>query len=68
MLPNSVTSCILCVVVDDTTELKLLEVIGQGNFGTVYSAAWQGSVIAAKVIPVHMAEAASVTRELEIVQ
>ena len=59
---------ILCIVVDDTTELKLLQVIGQGSFGTVYSAAWRGSVIAAKVIPVHMAKAASVTREIEIVQ
>ena len=59
---------ILLYIVDDTTELKLLEVIGQGSFGTVYSAAWRGSVIAAKVIPVHMAEAASVAREIEIVR
>ena len=60
---------ILCTAVDDTTEPKLLEVIGQGSLVQFYySAAWRELVIAAKVIPVHMAEATSVTREIEIVQ
>lgn len=32
-------------------KLKLLNVIGQGGFGTVYRAVWQGVVVAAKIIP-----------------
>ena len=59
---------ILHNIVDDTTELTLLDVIGHGSFGTVYSASWQGSVIAAKVIPVYMSQTAAVTREIEILQ
>ena len=35
----------------DPRELKLLEMIGQGSYGTVHRASWQGSLVAAKAIP-----------------
>ena len=35
----------------DIHEMKLLNVIGQGSFGTVYKAFWKGTIVAAKVIP-----------------
>ena len=50
------------IIVDDTIKLKLLDVIGQGSFGTFYSASWQGSVIAAKVIPVNVGSYCGDTR------
>ena len=36
----------------DTKQVRLLNKIGQGSFGTVYRAVWRGSLVAAKVIQV----------------
>ena len=52
----------------DSTDLQLLNIIGQGSFGTVYTAAWHGSLIAAKVIPVSPSETATLTSEVKILQ
>lgn len=35
----------------DSADLKLLDVIGQGGFGTVHKAIWHGTMVAAKIIP-----------------
>ena len=31
-------------------QVRLINVIGQGSFGTVYRAVWRGSLVATKVI------------------
>ena len=33
-----------------TTDIMLLDIIGQGSFGVVHRAIWRGSMVAAKVI------------------
>ena len=48
--------------------LQLLEVIGRGSFGTVHVAAWRGSLIAAKVVPVQVSEAAPLAAEIDILR
>ena len=52
----------------DGIKLQLLEVIGQGSFGTVRVASWRGSLIAAKVVPVQVSEAASLAAEIDILR
>ena len=52
----------------DGNELQLLEVIGQGSFGTVHVASWRGSLIAAKVVPVQVSEAAPLAAEIDILR
>lgn len=34
-----------------TGKLQMLQVIGQGTYGTVYKAVWRGTMVAVKVIP-----------------
>ena len=34
----------------DTKQVRLVKIIGQGSFGTVYRAVWCGTLVAAKVI------------------
>ena len=51
----------------DPMKLILLEVIGQGSFETVHLAAWQGILIAAKIIPMQFSEAASEVNILKFV-
>ena len=34
------------------TELVIIEQVGQGAFGHVYKAAWRGTIVAAKDIPI----------------
>ena len=46
----------------------LLNVIGQGSFGTVHAASWRGSLVAAKVIPVQISEATSIAGEIDILR
>lgn len=52
------------------TEMKLMEVIGQGSYGTVYRASWRGSLVAAKVISLTPKDVKSiqVKREVEILR
>ena len=52
----------------DGNELQLLEVIGQGSFGTVHVASWRGSLIAAKVVPVQVSEAAPLAAETDVLR
>ena len=55
------------IVVDDSNKLQLLEIIGQGSFGTVHVASWRGSLITAKVIPVQLeAEETLLSAEIDI--
>ncbi len=51
---------IIWIIIED---LKLLEVIGKGSFGTVYKAAWHGTMIAAKVVST---EAGDLSSEMKI--
>ena len=46
----------------------LLDVIGQGSFGTVHAASWRGSLVAAKVIPVQVSEATSIAGKIDILR
>ena len=46
-------------------DLKLLQVIGKGNYGTVHKASWKGCLVAAKVLPIQNPEG-SATLENEI--
>lgn len=36
------------------SDIQCLEVIGRGTYGTVYKAFWNGSFVAAKVVPVNI--------------
>ena len=54
--------------IDHTAGLELLNVIGKGSFGTVYSACWRGTIIAAKVLPFTSSEAQSLVREIKMLQ
>lgn len=47
---------------------KLLELIGRGTYGSVYKAAWRGSLVAAKVIPISQSDKTVVMKEIETVQ
>ena len=54
----------------DPVQIKLLEVIGQGSYGTVHRASWRGSLVAAKVIPLAPRDLRSdqVQREVDILR
>ena len=41
---------VLCFIIIDMNQVRLINVIGQGSFGTVYRAVWRGSLVATKVI------------------
>ena len=45
-----------------------MEHIGQGSFGTVYVASWGGSLVAAKIIPAQLSEAATVRGEISVLK
>ena len=47
---------------------KLLQLIGRGTYGSVYKAAWRGSLVAAKVIPISQSDKTVVMKEIETVQ
>ena len=55
-------------IILDCSDLQLMEVIGQGSYGTVHVASWRGSLIAAKVVPVLMSEATSLAAEIDIMR
>jgi serine/threonine protein kinase len=50
----------------DSRELKLLEVIGQGSYGTVHLASWRGSLVAAKAIPLTPRDVKSIQIQREV--
>ena len=58
------TSHYYASVITDTKQVRLVNIIGQGSFGTVYRAVWRGSIVAAKVIQVG-AESSRVLSEVE---
>ena len=45
--------------------MQLLDVIGQGSYGTVHCVVWRGSVVVAKVIPVSGTECETAARQME---
>ena len=53
---NKIFCCIhllhVLLYATDMQKVRLVSIIGQGSFGTVYKAVWRGSVVAAKVIQV----------------
>ena len=55
------STCIL-----EPCRLKLIKVIGQGGFGTVYLASWRGSLVAAKVISVSQKDIQGCMKEIDI--
>lgn len=48
--------------------MKLLNVIGQGTFGTVHRALWKGMFVAAKVVPVSVSDQDKVLHEVGLCQ
>ena len=48
-----------------TGTLRLISIIGQGNFGIVHKAIWRGSLVAAKVIQIPEGGTLAVNREIE---
>ena len=47
---------IIALTFSDVTQVRLINEIGQGSFGTVYKSVWRGSVIATKVIQLQSGE------------
>ena len=46
-------------------KLQLLDIIGQGGYGTVFRAVWKGTIVAAKVL---QADHGSTAKEAEILK
>lgn len=53
------------LLLKDPKSLQLLDVIGQGGFGTVYKALWMGTIVAAKLVPLQID---ATTTEAEILK
>lgn len=51
---------------DTFSNLKLIEVVGEGTFGVVHKAVWRGTVVAAKVVNVPHGSTECVMKELEM--
>ena len=52
-------------VVADPMKLQLLNTIGQGGYGTVFKAIWQGTFVAVKVL---QADPASTCKEADMLK
>ena len=44
--------CMANLHVANISELEIIEQVGQGSYGRVYKAAWRGTIVAAKDIPI----------------
>lgn len=46
--------------------MRLIEEVGRGNFGVVYSAIWRGTIVAAKILPGGQGLSETVSKEIAV--
>ena len=64
LVSSNILLLLLLPICVDLLSVKRLNVIGKGNFGTVYRAIWRGTLVAAKAVTLAQA-VGTVAKEIE---